>query len=55
MLKVLENSVEESVKLDQLWPIGHYAVGIKFRDGHDSGIFTFELLNQLATNSSIAD
>ncbi len=29
-------------------PIGHYAVRIRFDDGHDSGIFTWAYLYQLA-------
>ncbi len=29
-------------------PIGHYAIRIRFTDGHDSGIFTWAYLHQLA-------
>ncbi len=29
-------------------PIGHYAVRLRFSDGHDSGIFTWAYLHQLA-------
>jgi DUF971 family protein len=28
-------------------PVGNYAYGIQFSDGHDTGIFTLELLGQL--------
>jgi DUF971 family protein len=28
-------------------PIGNYAYGIHFSDGHNTGLFTFELLQQL--------
>lgn len=28
-------------------PVGHYAVRIRFSDGHDSGIFSWALLRQL--------
>jgi DUF971 family protein len=28
-------------------PVGHYAYSITFSDGHDSGIFTFDLLHEL--------
>lgn len=29
-------------------PIGHYAIRIRFSDGHDSGIFTWAYLHELA-------
>lgn len=29
-------------------PIGHYAIRIRFTDGHDSGIFTWVYLHKLA-------
>lgn len=28
-------------------PIGHYAIRIRFTDGHDTGIFSWDLLHQL--------
>jgi DUF971 family protein len=30
-------------------PTGNYAYGIEFSDGHDTGIFTLELLRSLGT------
>ncbi len=30
-------------------PIGHYAIRIRFTDGHDTGIFTWAYLHELAT------
>jgi DUF971 family protein len=30
-------------------PIGNYAYGIRFSDGHDTGIFTLNLLRSLGT------
>ena len=38
---------EESYKLSGLQPIGYYAVRPFWRDGHNAGIFTFELLKKL--------
>ncbi len=29
-------------------PVGHYAVRIKFDDGHDSGLFTWSYLRELS-------
>lgn len=40
---------EEARPLDLLGmtPVGNYAYAIAFSDGHDTGIFTFELLQEL--------
>jgi DUF971 family protein len=35
------------VKVVGMQPVGTYAYTIKFSDGHDTGIFTFELLREL--------
>lgn len=47
MLKVISHSAEESLSLTQIWAIGNYALGIRWADGHDDGIYTWELLYQL--------
>ncbi len=39
--------VPEDVRPLRLWPIGRYAVQIAWSDGHDTGIYTFELLRSL--------
>ena len=46
-LKIIEHSSEESLTLTQIWAIGNYALGLKWGDGHDSGIYTFDLLKSL--------
>lgn len=33
-------------------PIGHYAVRIRFSDGHDTGIFTWSLLHRMGQEQS---
>lgn len=33
-------------------PVGNYAYTIAFSDGHDTGIFTFELLRELGREST---
>jgi DUF971 family protein len=35
-------------------PIGNYAYAIQFSDGHDTGIYTFELLRRLGQVSTRA-
>ena len=37
------------VGLDRLEPAGNYALKLCFDDGHDSGLFTWDYLYQLAT------
>jgi len=38
---------KQSVNVEGVEPIGHYAVRIRFTDGHDTGIFTWAYLHQL--------
>ncbi len=37
------------VNILKLLPIGNYALKIEFDDGHDSGLFSFDYLYELAT------
>lgn len=36
------------VRIAKVQPVGRYALGIQFNDGHDSGIFTWDYLKHLA-------
>ncbi len=47
-LSIVQNTREEQLGLETIWGVGQYAIGIRWNDGHDSGIYTFELLAQLA-------
>ena len=40
-------SGKRSVGIAGVEPVGHYAVRIRFTDGHDTGIFSWALLRQL--------
>ena len=40
------------VGIDAIEPVGHYAVQPRFSDGHDSGIFTWELLYRLGAEEA---
>jgi DUF971 family protein len=40
---------KQNVALLKLEPTGNYALKLTFDDGHDSGLFTWEYLYQLAT------
>ena len=37
-----------NVKIQRLEPVGNYAVRIVFDDGHDSGLYSWDYLKQLA-------
>jgi len=39
---------KESVNIAAVEPVGHYAVRLRFDDGHDSGLFTWPYLDYLA-------
>ncbi len=41
---------KEQVGIIKLEPSGHYALKIYFDDGHDSGLYTWDYLYQLATD-----
>ncbi len=40
---------KENVNITAVEPVGHYAVRLRFDDGHDSGLFTWAYLHELAT------
>lgn len=46
-LAIVESAVDQETSLQEIWGIGQYAIGIRWGDGHDSGIYTFELLRSL--------
>jgi len=43
---------KQDVNISALEPIGHYAIRPTFSDGHDSGIYTFELLYNLGAHQT---
>ena len=38
---------KESVAIDKIEPVGHYAVRLYFDDGHDTGLYSWEELYRL--------
>ena len=46
-LQVLSMAEARPLTLLGMKPVGNYAYSIAFSDGHDTGIFTLELLRQL--------
>ena len=41
---------KELVAINDVEPIGNYAVRLVYSDGHETGIYTWEYLEELATN-----
>ena len=48
-LPLLSKVELEPLRINGMKPVGNYAYTISFSDGHDTGIFTFELLRELGT------
>ncbi|QIZ77970.1 gamma-butyrobetaine hydroxylase-like domain-containing protein [Ferrimonas lipolytica] len=40
------------VNIDKITPVGNYAVKLHFDDGHDSGIFSWDVLHELGRNQA---
>lgn len=38
---------KESVNIDAIEPVGHYAVKLSFSDNHDTGLYSWDLLYEL--------
>lgn len=41
---------KQDVNIENITPVGNYAVKLHFDDGHDSGIYTWERLYELGKN-----
>lgn len=41
---------KQDVSIDDITPVGNYAVKLHFSDGHDSGIYTWQRLYDLGKN-----
>lgn len=40
---------KKAVSISKINPVGHYAVRLVFDDGHNSGLYSWQYLHQLAT------
>lgn len=55
LLKVLKSSITEEINLVRIWPIGTYALGVEWGDGHSTGIYTYTYLRELSVRVVQAD
>jgi len=44
-----DDRVPNDVRAREILPVGNYGVAIVWSDGHDTGIYTFDRLRQLAS------
>jgi len=51
-LPVLTPQEAAPLRITAMDPVGHYAYGIHFSDGHDTGIFTLESLREMGEEVS---
>ena len=49
VLPVVDLAATQPLRVDQMAPVGNYAYGLTFSDGHETGIYTFELLRELGS------
>lgn len=49
ILPVIAPNETEPLRLVGMKPVGNYAYTLSWNDGHDTGIFSFDLLRQLGT------
>ena len=41
------STAEGPLRIDTVEPVGHYAIRIRFSDGHDTGIYSWKYLHEL--------
>ncbi len=51
ILPILSPAEARPLSLVDMKPLGNYAYTIAFSDGHDTGIFTFDLLRELGAEA----
>ncbi len=45
---LMDEKVPADITFSDISIVGRYALGIEFSDGHDTGIFSFDLLRKIA-------
>jgi DUF971 family protein len=48
-LNIVTNTAEEALTLKEAQPVGNYAIRLIWGDGHNDGIYSYELLNSLSS------
>jgi DUF971 family protein len=53
MLNVLSAAEVAPLDILKMHPTGHYAYNIHFSDGHNTGIYTFEMLREIGFDDAL--
>lgn len=53
-LMIVESTIDEETNLVRIWPVGQYALGLEWGDGHATGIYPYALLRELGEGRSPA-
>lgn len=51
-LQMITPAQTPSIELTEIVPVGHYALQFRWADGHDTGLYTYSHLKQLALTAS---
>ena len=54
-LKVISATLDEETRIEKLFPIGNYAIGIQWGDKHDSGIYSWNYINTLVNEKTSSE
>jgi DUF971 family protein len=46
---------KDQVTVESIKPVGNYAIGIKWKDGHDTGIYEYPFLVNLPGNNEVVE
>jgi DUF971 family protein len=49
LLPIVTDAEAQPLRVLGMKPVGNYAYSIEFSDGHDTGIYSFDLLRELGT------
>lgn len=45
--RIIPGSVPRDIRVDEVSPVGRYALNFRWSDGHSTGIYSFELLRRI--------
>ncbi len=51
LFAILRPEETQPLRIAKMEPLGNYAYSIEFSDGHDTGLFTLDLLRKLGTTT----
>ncbi len=47
-LNIVDGTLNQQVSLEEVWSVGQYAIGARWGDGHNTGIYTYDYLRSLS-------